>query len=339
MDDEPDPRAASAESIASVVAAAAAVEAERAAQAAVDTHEAVLAAARAVAETADAAARAIAAAVEAKAVVVADAAAAAAAARQVEARLTHDVLHDELTGLPGRRLLIDRLTRALVRSKRTKTMVAVLYLDLDRFKTVNDRLGHAAGDALLVGVANRLLDSLRDTDTCARVGGDEFVIVCEDLNHLADGKDVVRRLTSALALGVLVGERSVAIRASIGLAMSSGASLPLDLLEEADAAMYRAKDEGRSWKLDHVHGNRWAIVNRTGDDALLVRLVARGSLLVFGVRDWSNSVERWPNDVSVEVVAQTAWRRNDPPELSIAWTADGVPDIKHELTVPWPRTA
>ena len=339
MDHESDPGPASAASIAARVAAAAAAEAQLAAQAVVETEAAVQAAARTVADTAAASARAVAAAVDAKASVVVEAAAAAAAARRTEARLTHHVLHDELTGLPSRRLLVDRLTQALVRAKRTRTVVAVLYVDLDRFKAVNDTLGHAAGDQLLIGVAGRLLACLRDTDTCARVGGDEFVVVCEDLSHPSDGVLVVRRLATALAEGVPLGDRSVTIRASIGLAVSSSGSLPLDLLQEADAAMYRAKSEGRSWALEHVHGKQWAIVNRTGLDAVSVRVEARGSLLIFGVRDWCNTVERWPNGVSVEVVAQTAWRRNDPPELSVTWSADQLPDQLRVLTLPWPRSS
>ena len=339
MDEGTDPASAVADSAAVTAATDAVAEAQIAGQAVVAAQAAVLAAVHTLEETTAAAARAVAAAADATAAVVADAAVAASAARRTEARLTHDVLHDELTGLPSRRLLIDRLTRALVRSKRTGTSVSVLYLDLDRFKAVNDTMGHAAGDQLLVGVANRLLECLRDTDTCARVGGDEFVVVCEDLQPPTDGSLVVRRLASALAEGVPLGDRSITVRASIGLAVSTPDSGPLDLLQEADAAMYRAKSEGRSWALEHVHGKRWAIVNRTGHDAVAVRVSAQGSLLIFGVRDWSNTVERWPSGVGVEVVAQTAWRRNDPPELTVAWSTNEEPHDERVLTLPWPRTA
>jgi len=187
------------------------------------------------------AARAVAAAVEAKAAVVATAAAAAAEASRKEARLTHDVLHDELTGLANRRLLVDRLTQALARAGRSGMTVAVMYLDLDGFKSVNDTLGHAAGDQLLVGVARRLQKCLRETDTAARVGGDEFVVVCEDLSHPSDGPLVAGRLETALAAGVMVGDLLVPVLMSVGIAVSGPASQPLDMLAEADTAMYRAK--------------------------------------------------------------------------------------------------
>jgi diguanylate cyclase (GGDEF)-like protein len=234
------------------VAAAAVAQAELAAQAVLDTQQALLLAARTVAEAAAEAARtvaeaaaasalAIAAAVDAKAVVVAEAAAAAAEARRREVSLTHDVLHDELTGLPTRRLLVDRLTQALARSRRTNTSIGVLFLDLDDFKSVNDTLGHAAGDLVLAGVGRRLRKSLRDSDTCARVGGDEFVVVAEDLGHPSYGKVIADRLQTALAAGVQVGELIVPVLVSVGIVLSNADSEPLELLEQADAAMYRAK--------------------------------------------------------------------------------------------------
>jgi diguanylate cyclase (GGDEF)-like protein len=247
-------------------------------------------------------------------------------------------LHDDLTGLPGSRLLLDRLNQAIVRSRRTRASVAVLSISLDRFTLVNDTLGHVAGDQLLIGVADRLRECLRETDTCARVGGDEFVVVCEDIARHTDGAIVARRLAAGLAAGMSLADRSVAVHASIGLALSAAGSSPRQLLDEADAAMRRAKHEGRSWELAHIQGNRWAIANRTGQDAVAVRLAAAGSLLVFGVRNWTNTVERWPDGVSVEVLAQTAWRRNDPPELRIVWSADGTSDRDHALSLPWPRS-
>lgn len=228
-------------SLAAVIAAAAVADAELAAQAMVDTLAAVSAAACTVREAAAKAARAVEIAVTAKAAVFATATAAATEARRTEARLIHEVLHDGLTGLPNKRLLVDRLTLALARSKRAGTQVAVLFLDLDGFKEVNDTLGHAAGDQLLIGVAERLQECLRDTDTCARVGGDEFVVVCEDLSNASDGRLMAARIETALGEGVPVGDQTVHVRATAGLAMSAPASLPAELLHEADTAMYRAK--------------------------------------------------------------------------------------------------
>ena len=214
----------------------------------------------------------------------------------------------------------------------------MVYVDLDRFKAVNDTLGHAAGDQLLVAVAGRLATCVREADTCARLGGDEFVLVCEDLDGPHSAAPVLRRVTAAFIESVPLGDRTVAVRASIGVAFSSADSTPLDLLAQADAAMYRSKGEHRSWTVQHVHGNRWAIVNVADQDALSVRLSAKGSLLVFGVRDWTNTVERWPRGVSVEIVVQTAWRRNDPPQLAISWTTEEEPENQRELTLPWPRS-
>ncbi|MBA3251690.1 MAG: GGDEF domain-containing protein [Geodermatophilaceae bacterium] len=247
---------ATEEFISSAVAGAAVAAAKRAAQAVIETQAAVSAAARTVAESSAEAARtvavsaaeaaqALAAAVEATAVVTAAAAAAAAAARRTEAWLTHAILHDDLTGLVNRRLLIDRLSQALARSSRAGTTVAVLFLDLDGFKTVNDTLGHAIGDQLLMGVAGRLTECLRDTDTCARVGGDEFIIVCEDLTHPEGAQLLASRLQTTLAAGVPVGGRTLPVPVSVGIAVSSAGSRPLDLIDEADRAMYRVKGADR----------------------------------------------------------------------------------------------
>jgi len=175
------------------------------------------------------------------AAVVAAASAAAEEARHTEARLTHEVLHDGLTGLPNKRLLVDRLSQALARAKRAGSYVAVLFLDLDGFKTVNDTRGHAVGDQLLIGVAKRLQACLRDTDTCARVGGDEFVVVLEDLANPSDGSLLAGRLETALAEGVAIGDLTMPVHASVGIAVSSLGSLSAELLDRADAAMYRAK--------------------------------------------------------------------------------------------------
>lgn len=241
-----------AESIAATVARAAVVEAEIAAKAVVDTQATVVAAARIVAEAAAAAARAVAAAVDAQVAVVAAAAVAAAEARRIEARLTHQVMHDELTGLPNRRLLFDRLAQALARSHRTETPIGVLFLDLDQFKSVNDHLGHAAGDRVLIGVGARLKECLRESDTCSRVGGDEFVIVCEELRDLAAASVMIGRIEAALAAGIQIEDRLIVVEASIGVAISSPRSLPVDLLEEADIAMYQAKRSTRPRSLASV---------------------------------------------------------------------------------------
>jgi diguanylate cyclase (GGDEF)-like protein len=241
--------AGSTESIALTVASTAMAEAELAAQAVVDTQAAVVTAARIVAEAAASAAQTVAAAVTEKASVVAAAAAAAVMARSTEDRLRHDVLHDDLTGLANRRLLLEHLTHALARSGRAGTNVTVLFLDVDNFKQVNDEFGHSVGDQLLIRVADQLRALLRESDACARVGGDEFVVVLDDgALSRTEGWMIADRIKASFASGVaLVGAtQQVHIQVSIGLAMSSPSSLPGDLLEEADLAMYHVKEQARS---------------------------------------------------------------------------------------------
>lgn len=171
------------------------------------------------------------------------------ARKHVEAELVHRTLHDELTGLPNRALLVDRLDHELRRSRRHGRHVAVLFVDLDDLKAVNDSLGHAAGDELLAVVATTMQHALRDADTAARVGGDEFVVVCGDLGDPAHAVPVAEHLQRALDTELPVAGRSLRVSASIGVAVSDERSSTDQLLRDADAAMYRAKRQG---------GRRWA---------------------------------------------------------------------------------
>jgi diguanylate cyclase (GGDEF)-like protein/PAS domain S-box-containing protein len=166
--------------------------------------------------------------------------------KEAEAKLTEMALHDPLTGLPNRLLLLDRVQRALSRARRRQTQVALLFCDLDRFKVINDSLGHETGDALLVAMARRLERALRDQDTAARLGGDEFVIVCEDVGDEAEAVAVAQRLQEVLGEPCIVGENEVVLTSSIGIVMSTGYASPYALLRDADAAMYRAKESGRA---------------------------------------------------------------------------------------------
>ncbi len=163
-----------------------------------------------------------------------------------EDALAHQALHDGLTGLPNRALLLDRLERALEDPRRG--VVAVVFMDLDRFKWVNDSVGHSAGDDLLVGVAERLSSVLRASDTLARFGGDEFVLVCDRLTDERQLFEVVARLTSALEDAISVNGQEVVVTASMGLAVAEvGQHVePEVLIRDADTAMYRAKDNGRA---------------------------------------------------------------------------------------------
>jgi diguanylate cyclase (GGDEF)-like protein len=168
---------------------------------------------------------------------------------EYEAQLTERALHDDLTRLPNRALLRDRLSRA-VQTNAPGRSVGVLFLDLDRFKLVNDSLGHPAGDALLQGVAARLHGAVRPEDTLARFGGDEFVVVCSDLDGPADAVDVARRLATALDAPFAVADSEVNVSATIGIALAPDTTAdPDELVRGADIAMYHAKESNRPWDL------------------------------------------------------------------------------------------
>ncbi len=170
-----------------------------------------------------------------------------AAAKDVTDRmwLERQALHDPLTKLPNRLLLMDRARQAVARLRRSHGPIAMLFIDLDRFKAINDNLGHAVGDHLLISVAERLEEMLRDSDTVARLGGDEFVILAEDLDSDAEALAVAERVLHALEEPFLVGSAEVSMLASVGVSISHDPEAePEDLLREADVAMYRAKGSG-----------------------------------------------------------------------------------------------
>ena len=163
-----------------------------------------------------------------------------------QAQLEHQATHDPLTGLPNRALFQELGDQALARSNRYGTTVAVLFLDLDRFKPVNDSLGHAAGDELLVQVAARLRASIRRGDVVARFGGDEFVILCEHPAGQTEMRDLARRLIDALSKPVPVVGTAAEVGASVGIAIGGGGRVTIDMLiRDADAALYQAKEQGR----------------------------------------------------------------------------------------------
>ena len=171
-----------------------------------------------------------------------------AAAASVLERTAHLATHDGLTGLPNRALFRDRLTQALADAHREGSSVAVLYLDLDKFKEVNNSLGHASGDRLLVQVAERLTSTLRESDTLARLGGDEFAVVQRSGGRSSDAEALSLRMIEALSAPFDLDGHQATIGVSVGVAMRSGEATGIDpgmLLQEADVALYRAKEEGR----------------------------------------------------------------------------------------------
>jgi diguanylate cyclase (GGDEF)-like protein/PAS domain S-box-containing protein len=167
--------------------------------------------------------------------------------KRTESQLQHDALHDALTGLPNRVLFLDRLEHAMRRDIRRvgAERTAVLFLDLDRFKIVNDSLGHLVGDHLLVEVARRLESALRPGDTVARLGGDEFTVLLEDLADRAEAEHVADRMLETLTEPFEVEDRELYLSASIGITMAAAGAQPGEVIRDADAAMYRAKAEGK----------------------------------------------------------------------------------------------
>ncbi|HSE02846.1 MAG TPA: diguanylate cyclase, partial [Methylomirabilota bacterium] len=162
-------------------------------------------------------------------------------------QLIREAFRDSLTGLPNRALFMDRLTHALTRAERAGSNIAVLFLDLDRFKILNDTLGQEIGDRLLVEVAHRLAACLSPEDTVARLGGDEFALLLEDTSDLGAATALAERVSAEIQRPFAVDGRDVLISASIGVALTGGGSMqPEEVLHNADLAMYQAKAEGRA---------------------------------------------------------------------------------------------
>lgn len=196
-------------------------------------------------------------------------------ARDNERELRHRSLHDPLTGLANRTLLEERLNDA-AHGAGSDRMLAVLFVDLDGFKSVNDRLGHEMGDRLLKAVAGRLTESLRPGDTLARLAGDEFVILCENLFSPDQAESVAEHVAAAVAEPFAVGGRHVNVTASVGVAFSGGGQyIPKDVLRDADLAMYQAKKAGGA---QHRVLRRTASDGSRGIDAYLDRASVFGDL-------------------------------------------------------------
>ena len=199
--------------------------------------------------------------------------------KALEAKLVHQAFHDSLTGLANRSLFRDRVEHALTRTSRGER-VAVLLLDLDDFKGVNDSLGHGEGDRLLQVIAERLSTATRDCDTVARIGGDEFAILLEDLDREADVLHVVHRITAALRPPVALRGREVTLSASIGVAHTRGGERVDELLRNADVAMYKAKEDGKARFAVFEPGMHAELLARLELEADLRHAVERGELHV-----------------------------------------------------------
>ena len=202
--------------------------------------------------------------------------------REANARARHLADHDALTGLPNRRLLEDRLTQALALSYRNRKQTAVMFVDLDRFKAVNDLLGHAAGDILLKEVAQRLVRQLRVGDTICRIGGDEFVVVLPELKRAADAAQVARKVLEQLSQPLMVEERELIVTPSIGIAVFPDDGRDAEtLIRNSDAAMYHAKELGRANYQFFTAEMNQAASRRLALEADLRRALGRDELRVF----------------------------------------------------------
>ncbi|MDQ3785216.1 MAG: EAL domain-containing protein [Actinomycetota bacterium] len=201
--------------------------------------------------------------------------------KALEEELTRQAFHDSLTGLPNRVLFRERVSHGMAALKRNSRVLAVAFLDLDDFKSVNDTLGHDAGDELLQGVAECLRAPLRSIDTAARLGGDEFALLFEDLGHPEEAVTAVQRVLAALRDPFEIQGKRLLISGSIGIAMTAGTSYTVeDILQDADVAMYRAKNRGGGRYDVYEPGMRAALLERIGLKDDLQRAVDDDELLL-----------------------------------------------------------
>ena len=193
--------------------------------------------------------------------------------KQLEQELSHQALHDSLTGMPNRALFRDRLAHALETAQRTegekRQQVAVLFLDVDEFKVINDSLGHPTGDELLRGIAGRLAMAIRPGDTCSRLGGDEFTVLLEDVGDLKNAERAARRLLRRFESPFDLGGHRVVVSVSVGIALSGDSTDPDEILRRADLAMYEAKGRGKA---------RYAVFDQSMEDRAWQRMQLESEL-------------------------------------------------------------
>jgi diguanylate cyclase (GGDEF)-like protein/PAS domain S-box-containing protein len=202
--------------------------------------------------------------------------------KQAEAMLAHQALHDPLTGLANRQLLIERIDRSLAGGRRTAGYVGVLFLDVDQFKVINDGLGHAAGDRLLVGLAERFQAMVRPGDTLARFGGDEFVLVCDNITP-EDAERLAARIVTTARDPFQVGGKEVYVTVSAGIVLAADDSDAdaNSMLLHSDVAMYRAKADGRARVVMYDEAMHRRASSRLDTESDLARAIERGELRVY----------------------------------------------------------
>jgi diguanylate cyclase len=233
-------------------------------------------------------------------------------------RVNEQLLREPLTGLPGRRVFEDRLAQSLARLDRHPSTVAVMFLDLDRFKVINDSLGHAAGDRLLIAVAERLRRTLRRQDSVARLGGDEFAILCQDVDGEPAMVAIARRLAEAVRRPLTIDGRDVETTASLGIALATDAdTAPAELMRDADVAMYRAKEGG---------GDRCEVFDASMHAGVMERMETESALRLALGREELRLV--YQPEVSLStgtIVAVEALLRWDHPEKGVIPPLEFIP--------------
>ncbi len=239
--------------------------------------------------------------------------------KRSEVQLAELALHDPLTGLPNRALFLDRLGVALDRSRRTNASVAVLFLDVDNFKQINDTLGHSAGDRLLIELADRLRGMLRPMDTVARFGGDEFTFLFEDLASEREVVLIAERISSTARVPITLDDTEATITVSIGIAVVADPAIPAEtVIREADVAMYRAKELGRSRFELFDEASRHRAMQRIELEAALRHAVERSELRVHYQPEFSLAGEGGP----IGFEALVRWEH---PERGLIAPAEFIP--------------
>jgi len=200
----------------------------------------------------------------------------------IEKNLEHQAYHDSLTGLPNRALLLDRINQAIRHAKRNKSLLAVLFLDLDNFKQINDSFGHSVGDSVLVSVSGMLKTALRDMDTIARLGGDEFTILLSEFEKEEEINEITAKLFDILRRPLMIKGSELFVTTSIGISVfPDDGENPEILLRNADAAMYRAKERGRNGFEFYTHDMTERALEKVHMIASLNRALDKGEFEVY----------------------------------------------------------